>query len=109
MLLTTYFPHSRLLFAALTLSHTSFFRRRRSYFSRGVGGGVLHYPIIQGCAPVFGWFLARKSWELMYFLKKNSGIDLLAILQKSLDRALFPYIFIQDVRLNGIRAFISIV
>ena len=36
-------------------------------------------------------------------------IDLLAILQKSLDRALFLYIFIHEVRLSGIRASISIV
>ena len=39
----------------------------------------------------------------------NSPIDLLAILEKSLDRALIFYIFIHKVRLSGIRASISIV
>ena len=38
-----------------------------------------------------------------------SRIDLLAILQKSLDRALFLYIFIHEVRLSGVRPCISIV
>ena len=37
------------------------------------------------------------------------GIDLLAILRKSLDRAIFLYIFIREVRLNGVRASIAIV
>ena len=36
-------------------------------------------------------------------------IDLLAILQNSLDRALFLYIFIQDVRSSGVRASTTIV
>ena len=36
-------------------------------------------------------------------------IDLLAILQKRLDRALFLYIFIHDVRSSGVRASITIV
>ena len=36
-------------------------------------------------------------------------IDLLAIQQKSLDRALFLYIFIRKVRSNGVRASITIV
>ena len=35
-------------------------------------------------------------------------IDLLAILQKGLDRALFLYILIHDVRLSGVRASITI-
>ena len=35
-------------------------------------------------------------------------IDLLAILQRSLDRALFLYNFIGEVRLSGIRAMIAI-
>ena len=35
--------------------------------------------------------------------------DLLAILQKSLDRAIFLYIFIHEVRLSGVRASITIV
>ena len=39
----------------------------------------------------------------------RSAIDLLAILQKSLDRALFLYIFINEVRLSGVRASIIIV
>ena len=37
------------------------------------------------------------------------SIDRLAILQKSLDRALFLYISIQDVRSSGLRAFITFV
>ena len=36
-------------------------------------------------------------------------IDLLAILQKSLDRALFLYIFINEARSSGVRASITIV
>ena len=36
-------------------------------------------------------------------------IDLLAILQKSLDRALFLYIFLSEVRSSGVRASITIV
>ena len=46
-------------------------------------------------------------------LKRNSKfgpIDLfLAILRKSLDRAIFLYIFIREARLNGVRASIAIV
>ena len=38
-----------------------------------------------------------------------STIDLLAILQKSLDRALFSYNFIHEVRTSGVIASISIV
>ena len=38
-----------------------------------------------------------------------SVIDLIAILQKSLDRAIFLYIFIHEIRLSGVRASISIV
>ena len=37
------------------------------------------------------------------------AIDLLAILEKSLDRALFLYIFIPEVRSSGIRASITVV
>ena len=37
------------------------------------------------------------------------AIDLLAILQKNLDRALFSYIFIREVRSSGVRAAITIV
>ena len=36
-------------------------------------------------------------------------IDLLAILRKRMDRALFLYFFIHEVRLSGVRASISIV
>ena len=36
-------------------------------------------------------------------------IELLAILQKSLDRAIFLYNFIREVRLSGVRASIAIV
>ena len=37
------------------------------------------------------------------------GIDLLAIQQKRLDRALFLYIFIHEIRSSGVRAPITIV
>ena len=37
------------------------------------------------------------------------SIDLLAILQKSLDRAIFSYNFIHEDRLSGVRASIAIV
>ena len=39
----------------------------------------------------------------------SSLIDLLAILQKSLDRAIFLYIFMRKVRSSGVRASIAIV
>ena len=39
---------------------------------------------------------------------KRVTIDLLAILQKSLDRAIFLYTFILEARLSGVKAFISI-
>ena len=45
----------------------------------------------------------------MHAMYYNVQIDLLAILQKSLDRALFLYIFIHEVRLRGVRASITIV
>ena len=41
--------------------------------------------------------------------KDFEPIDLLAILQKSLDRAMFLYNFIHEVRLSGVRASIAIV
>ena len=41
--------------------------------------------------------------------KLTSIIDLLAILQKSLDRAIFLYILMRKVRLNGVGASITIV
>ena len=41
--------------------------------------------------------------------KVRATIDLLAILQKSLDRALFLYSFIREVRSSGVRASITIV
>ena len=40
---------------------------------------------------------------------ENSAIDLLAILQKSLDRAIFLYNFIREVRKSGVRASIAVV
>ena len=38
-----------------------------------------------------------------------NGIDLLAIQQKSLDRALFLYIFRHEIRSSGVKASITIV
>ena len=43
------------------------------------------------------------------FMKSYYAIDLLAIQQKSLDRALFLYIFIHEIRSSGVRASITIV
>ena len=42
-------------------------------------------------------------------LRLINSIDLLAIQQKSLDRALFLYIFIHEIRSSGVRASITIV
>ena len=41
-------------------------------------------------------------------VRASSTIDLLAILQKSLDRALFLYNFIRDARSSGVRGSITI-
>ena len=38
----------------------------------------------------------------------KGAIDLLAFLEKSLDRALFLYIFIHEVRSSGVKASITI-
>ena len=38
------------------------------------GGGVLHYPIRQGCALVFGGVFHQNSGNGVYLLKRNSGI-----------------------------------
>ena len=43
------------------------------------------------------------------FVAPYKGIDLLAILQKSLDRAIFLYSVIHEARLSGVRASIAIV
>ena len=48
--------------------------------------------------------------EFETFLKAiGLAIDLLAIQEKSLDRALFSYIFIREVRSSGVRTSITIV
>ena len=52
------------------------------------------------CDPLFRFL------EFMDFIPVKS-IDLLAILQKSLDRALFLYIFIDEIRSSGVRASIT--
>ena len=46
---------------------------------------------------------------LYKILHLQESIDLLAIQQKSLDRALFLYIFIHEIRSSGVRASITIV
>ena len=54
----------------------------------------------------------KVKFELMEHIRYQimySPIDLLAILQKCLNRALFLYIFIHEVRLSGVRAPITIV
>ena len=47
--------------------------------------------------------------SLIKTIRKKPGIDLLAILQKSLDRAIFLYNFIHEARLSAVRASIAIV
>ena len=47
--------------------------------------------------------------QILENLGKHLSIDLLAIQQKSLDRALFLYIFIHEIRSSGVRASIIIV
>ena len=49
------------------------------------------------------------SFNYVVFRRTYAPIDLSATPQKSLDRALFLYIFIRGVRLSGIRASITIV
>ena len=44
-----------------------------------------------------------------YLIISSASIDLLAIQQKSLDRAIFSYIFIHEVRSSGVRASVTIV
>ena len=54
----------------------------------------------------------KKTSLKKYHVKLNalsSLIDLLAILRKSLDQALFLHIFIREVRSSGVRASITIV
>ena len=51
----------------------------------------------------------RVSCEWEVYTQHFHAIDLLAILEKSLDRALFLYIFIREVRSSGVRAYITIV
>ena len=46
---------------------------------------------------------------IIFTFRKLLAIDLLAIQQKSLDRALFLYIFIYEIRPSGVRASITIV
>ena len=58
--------------------------------------------------------LAMKDWwqfesQARVSIDICSLLDLLAILQKSLDRAIFLYIFIHKIRLSGVRTSISIV
>ena len=64
--------------------------------------------------------MSHKSWTTMErgithsflvhnLLSTEITIDLLAIQQKSLDRALFLYIFIHEIRSSGVRASITIV
>ena len=53
--------------------------------------------------------MKSKGWFPLSRIFRADGIDHLAILQKSLDRATFLYIFMRKVRLNGARAWITIV
>ena len=55
-------------------------------------------------------FMGRTSLQHQRLVEDfNLSIDLLATLQKSLDRAIFLYNFIREVRLSGVRASITIV
>ena len=46
---------------------------------------------------------------MIVFFEDLPSIDLIAIQQKSLDRALFLYIFIHEIRSSGVRGSITIV
>ena len=56
------------------------------------------------------YFETRKDKDRLplHIPEKHNTIDLLAILQKSLDRALFLYNFIREVRRSGVRGSITI-
>ena len=59
------------------------------------------------------YFIFRES-EIAGYLQRTLGnidslIDLLATLEKSLDRAIFLYNFMREVRLSGVRASIATV
>ena len=54
-------------------------------------------------------FIDQSCLLLLKTIYLKVGIDLLAIQQKSLDRALFLYIFIHEIRSSGVRASITIV
>ena len=58
---------------------------------------------------ILGKRLLCKSTHGLFEGGLDLQIDLLAIQQMSLDRALFLYIFIRKVRLNGVRTSITIV
>ena len=49
------------------------------------------------------------TMSVFYHFFQHLRMDLLAIQQKSLDRALFLYIFIHEIRSSGVRASITIV
>ena len=54
----------------------------------------------------------RHFWSLnseTFLEDLDSGTDLKAILQKSLNETIFLYIFILKIRLNGVRASIPVV
>ena len=52
---------------------------------------------------------ADTSTGIPFQKRRKAVIDLLAFQQKSLDRALFLYILIYEIRLSGIRASTTIV
>ena len=52
--------------------------------------------------------IAKKCDGKVLKIRPFTSIDLLAILQKGLDRAIFSYNFILEVRLSGVRALIAI-
>ena len=54
------------------------------------------------------WNKINIAWRLQWRFC-DTVINLLAVLQKSLDRALFLYIFIREARSSGVRASIAIV
>ena len=51
----------------------------------------------------------HKFYNFIRIDGKSDAIDLLAVQQKSLDQAIFLYNFIQEARLSGVRASITIV
>ena len=74
---------------------------------------ILHFKAKEIPSEAFFWHLGLYCkgflvWENILY-EMSTVIDLLAIPQNSLDRAIFSYIFIREVRSSDVRASIAIV